>query len=267
MPEGDVVWRTAQRLRLALADHPLSETDFRWPSIAEVQLESWLVSEVIPRGKHLLIRVQPPVGLDRIPLTIHSHLRMDGTWMVRRSGISQRDPRSGQLRARLANAQWSASGYLLGLLDILPTRAEAQVVGHLGPDILGPDWDEERVLRQLRDQPDRAIGAALLDQRILAGVGTYFMAEALFHRRISPWTPISQVPQLPSLLAQARKLLQIGCLGSQHGTGGSGMRTYVHGRARKQCRRCGRPIRVDPIGVPPYDRVAFHCPQCQPKNR
>ncbi|MGL5828841.1 MAG: hypothetical protein ACRC0L_04640 [Angustibacter sp.] len=263
MPEGDVVWRTAERLRLALAGRPLTRTDFRWPTLAEVSLSHWLVEEVLPRGKHLLIRVRPCESVEQLPLTIHSHLRMDGTWTVRRSELRGRDPRGGQLRVLLANHEWSASGYLLGMLDVLPTRDEARVVGHLGPDILGPDWDPDEVIARLRAEPGRPIGAALLDQRNLAGVGTYFMAEALFGCSVSPWSPVERVPDLAAVLTRARRLLQRGCLGSSHGTG-QGARTYVHGRARRPCRRCGEPIRVDPIGVAPQDRVAFHCPRCQP---
>ncbi len=267
MPEGDVVWRTADRLQRALAGRDLSETDFRWPSIAEVSLVGWSMAEVLPRGKHLLMRCVPPVGADSPLMTIHSHLKMEGTWTVRRTGPI-RDSRIRQLRARIGNAEWTASGYLLGRLTVLPTAAESEVVGHLGPDILGPDWDASRVLATLATAPDRAIGEALLDQRVLAGIGTFFMAEVLFCAGVSPWTPTGQVQNLAQILARAQSMLRFSCQFSRQTTTGNtraGQRNWVHGRSRRPCLRCGTPISVDPIGVAPQDRVAFHCPGCQPR--
>ena len=76
------------------------------------------------------------------------------------------------------------------MLDLVPTADEGTLVGHLGPDVLGADWDPDEALRRLRAEPDRAVGEALLDQRNLAGIGTFFMAETLFLRGVTPWTPV-----------------------------------------------------------------------------
>lgn len=164
MPEGDTVWLTAHRLNQALAGRPLTVSDFRVPALATVDLCGRMVTEVLARGKHILARV----GED---LTVHSHLRMDGSWYVSRTG--GRPPRrhpQHMIRVQLGNAEWLATGYRVHDLKVVPRAAEVEFVGYLGPDLLGPDWDAERAAANLRGQPDVPIGEALLDQRNLAGV-------------------------------------------------------------------------------------------------
>jgi endonuclease-8 len=274
MPEGDVVARTAHRLDAALTGRELTGCDLRWPSLATVDLTGRTVLEVLARGKHLLLRVDG--GPDRAtPLTLHSHLRMEGSWHVHRSGQRWTARSADGVRAVLATDAWTAVGHRLGMLDLVPTAAEGTLVGHLGPDLLGPDWDLDRALRLLRRDGARTIGEALLDQRNLAGIGTMFMAEALFVRGVSPWTPLGQVDgtdagpdgALADLVVTARRMLEQNLERAVQTTTGDtrpGQETYVHGRARRPCRRCGTPVRVDPIGVAPQDRVAFHCASCQP---
>ncbi len=133
MPEGDVVWSTAQRLHAALAGQVLTRSDFRVPRYATVNLTGQLVTEATARGKHLLIRTGGG-------LTVHTHLKMEGYWRIVAAG--ERPPgRSFQLRLLLGNSQWLAAGFLLGITEVLRTAHEDQVVGHLGPDLLGQDWD------------------------------------------------------------------------------------------------------------------------------
>ena len=83
-----------------------------------------------------------------------------------------------------------ASGLRLGMLDLVPTGQEDTLVGHLGPDVLGPDWDADRGAGEPAARLRSARSAtALLDQRNLAGVGTLWASESLFLERIHPWTP------------------------------------------------------------------------------
>ena len=135
MPEGDTVWHTAKRLREALAGRVLTRSDFRVPRYATTDLTGRQVTESLSRGKHLLTRVEGGV-------TVHTHLKMEGRWQVRPA--TGRVPQSHQIRLVLANDTWQAVGYLLGVVEVLPTAKEADVVGHLGPDLLGPDWDAAR---------------------------------------------------------------------------------------------------------------------------
>ena len=188
MPEGDVVWSTAQRLHAALAGQVLTRSDFRVPRYATVNLTGQLVTEATARGKHLLIRTGGG-------LTVHTHLKMEGYWRIVAAG--ERPPgRSFQLRLLLGNSQWLAAGFLLGITEVLRTAHEDQVVGHLGPDLLGQDWDAAAAAvaaERLAREPQRPIGEALLDQRNLAGLGTIYTAETLFLSGVDPWRPAGSV--------------------------------------------------------------------------
>ena len=163
MPEGDTVFLAARRLREALAGRLLTRTDFRVPRYATTDLTGRTVDEVASRGKHLLVRVAPDV-------TIHTHFRMDGTWRTFRAGRPWRGGHEWQIRIVLANAEFDAVGFRIPVIDVVPRAKESDLVGHLGPDLLGPDWDADEAARRLAGEPDREIGEALLDQRNLAGI-------------------------------------------------------------------------------------------------
>jgi len=256
VPEGDVVWNTAQRLHSALAGRVLIRSDFRVPRYATVSLAGQTVTEGVSRGKHLLIRT------DR-GLTVHTHLKMEGAWRIQPAGAF-RD--SHRLRLLLANSEWLAAGYQLGITEVLPTSREHQVVGHLGPDLLGPDWDAAAAVERLDRQPGRPIGDALLDQRNLAGLGTVYLAETLFLRGVDPSRPVSSVEDLGALVELGHQLLDANKERLGHVTTGDtrpGRETWVYGRAGKPCRRCGTVIRRGEAGPPGQERVRFWCPNCQ----
>ncbi|WP_088285181.1 DNA-formamidopyrimidine glycosylase family protein [Kineosporia sp. A_224] len=265
MPEGDVVWRTAQRLHAALAGRVLLRTDLRWPSLATVDLAGRPVLEVVSAGKHLLTRV---AGTDDGPgWTLHSHLRMEGSWHVHRTGEPWRGGRPDHgIRALLVNDTWTAVGHRLGMLDLVPTDQESTLVGHLGPDLLGPSWDAAAAVARLVADPARPVGEALLDQRVLAGVGTFFMCEALFLRGVTPWTPVGDAGDPAALVDLLHRLLTANrdrAVQSTTGDTRDGRTQYVHARSGRPCRRCGATVRVASIGRAPTDRVAFWCPRCQ----
>jgi endonuclease VIII len=120
VPEGDVVWNTAQRLHAALAGQVLTRSDFRVPRYATVSLTGHLVTEAVARGKHLLIRTGNG-------LTVHTHLKMEGYWRIQAADGGRPLGRSHQLRLVLGNTRWLAAGYLLGITEVLPTAQEEQV--------------------------------------------------------------------------------------------------------------------------------------------
>ena len=260
MPEGDTVWRTARRLHQALAGEALVLCDLRFPEIATVDLTGATTTEVVSRGKHVLHRLDSGV-------TVHSHLRMEGQWRVERADETSRWLRRADLRAALGTSAWSAIGLRLGMLEVLPTAREGDVVGHLGPDVLGPDWDPGRAVDNLAADP-QPVGSALLDQRNLAGVGTLWASESLFLERLHPWTPASQVPRerLESLVQRIFRMLDVSRLHAVQSSTGSrrrGEEHFVHARSGRPCRRCGDTVRVAMIGKAPQDRTMFYCPSCQ----
>jgi formamidopyrimidine-DNA glycosylase len=257
MPEGDVVWLAAKRLREALAGRVLTRSDFRVPRFATTDLTGRSVTESVSRGKHLLLRVEGG-------LTVHTHLRMDGSWRIRPAG--DRIPASHGIRLILANDAWQAIGYHLGIVEVVRTAQEVQVTGHLGPDLLGPGWDIAEAVRRLRAAPERPVGEAILDQRNLAGVGNLYKSEVLFLRGINPWRPVADIADPAALVELARRLLdanknRIGQVTT--GVWRRGEETWVYGRAAHPCRRCGSPIKTAAQGSDPDERVTFWCPNCQ----
>jgi endonuclease VIII len=261
VPEGDVVWNTAKRLHAALAGQPLTRSDFRVPRYATVSLTGHLVTEAVSRGKHLLIRTDNG-------LTVHTHLKMEGYWRIHPAAGPRPPGRSHQLRLVLGNAHWLAAGYLLGITEVLPTAQEDRVVGHLGPDLLGPDWDAAAAVERLARDPARPIGEALLDQRVLAGAGTIFATEMMFLRGINPWRPAGSIPgdDLLGLAELGHRLLDANKERPGHITTGDarpGRENWAYGRAGRPCRRCGTVIRRGEQGPPGQERLRFWCPSCQ----
>jgi endonuclease-8 len=263
VPEGDAVWNTAKRLHAALAGQVLTRSDFRVPRYATVSLTGQLVTEAVARGKHLLIRTNRG-------LTVHTHLKMDGYWRIQPAdGTGLRSlGRSHQLRLVLANTRWLAAGYLLGITEVLPTAREDQVTGHLGPDLLGPDWDAETAVARLAREPGRPIGEALLDQRNLAGAGVIYATEMLFLRGVDPWRTVGSVSvdELTALVELGHRLLHANKERPGHVTTGDtrpGRQNWVYGCAGRPCRRCGTPIRRGEAGPAGQERLRFWCPNCQ----
>jgi endonuclease VIII len=257
MPEGDVVWYTARRLHEALAGRKLTRSDFRVPRLATADLTGDEVTETVSRGKHLLTRTGSG-------LTIHTHLRMDGSWRVRPAAERMRD--SHRIRLVLANDDWQAVGYQLGVVELIRTSEEARVTGHLGPDLLGPDWDCAEAVRRLSAEPARPVGEALLDQRNLAGVGNFFLTEMLFLRGVSPWRSVGEVGDLYALVELGQRLLDANKTRLDQVTTGDtrrGRQSWAYGRAGQPCRRCGTIIRRGEQGPTGEERVRFWCPSCQ----
>lgn len=260
MPEGDTVWLAARRLHQALAGDVLTSTDFRVPRLATTDLSGHTVAEVFSRGKHLLTRMSGG-------LTLHTHLRMDGAWRVFAPGERWRGGPSFQIRVVLTTARANAVGYRLPVVELLRTADERTAVGHLGPDLLDPDWDADEAARRLSSQPDREIGLALLDQRNLAGVGNIYMTELCFLARVSPWTPAGQLDDVGAVVERAHQLLSRNIVTGRQVTTSDprpGRQHWVYGRAGRPCLVCGATVRSAEIGAPPQARRTYWCPHCQP---
>ncbi|KQU66413.1 Fpg/Nei family DNA glycosylase [Phycicoccus sp. Root101] len=260
MPEGDTVWRTATRLHRAVAGQEITLWDVRFPEIATTDFRGATTTEVVSRGKHVLHRLDNGV-------TMHSHLRMEGQWRVEAPGDNGRWLRRADLRAAVGTHEWTALGLRLGVLELLPTSRESDVVGHLGPDVLGPDWDAVVAVSNLRSSPT-TIGAALLDQRNLAGVGTLWASESLFMEKVHPWTAAADLEAdvVERLVDRAHRLLDTArhhAVQSSTGVRRRGEESFVHARSGRPCRRCGTGIRVAMIGQAPQERTMFYCPSCQ----
>ena len=284
MPEGDSVYQAAARLRSALDGQVLTRTDFRVPALATTDLSGRRVRAVRSVGKHLFIDLDPinrdPINpdppTDRItsgsraavnsrdatPLSIHTHLKMEGVWQVARPGARWRRP---AFTARLVLTTHSAQavGFDLGIVEV--TADPASTVAHLGPDLLGGDWDPAVAAANLTRDPARPIGEALLDQRVMAGVGNVFRCEACFVRGVLPSTPVERV-DADAMVDLCHRLLTAN-RNRLRTTTSSDLRRdrlWVYGRGGRPCLRCGTPI-VRALTDDGYDeeRVVYYCPRCQ----
>jgi endonuclease-8 len=250
MPEGDTVWHTAATLAEHLAGQTLTRCDIRVPQFATVDLTGNVVDEVLSRGKHLFIRVGRA--------SIHSHLKMDGSWRVGKRPVRV-DHRA---RIVLEANDIRAVGVDLGVLEVLDRDHDGEAVAHLGPDLLGPDWDPRVAAANLIAHPERPIAEALLDQRVLAGVGNVYCNELCFVSGHLPTAPVSAIADPRRLVSRARDMLWANRLRWNRCTTGdtrAGRQLWVYGRAGQNCRRCGTRIDVDDTGA----RVAYWCPSCQ----
>jgi endonuclease-8 len=259
VPEGDTVWRTALHLDRALSGAVLTASDFRVPAYATLDLAGEPVDSTISRGKHLLTRIGGH--------TLHTHLKMEGAWHLYRPGSSWRRP-AHEARVVLSTEDWTAVGFALGVVEVVAREEEQSVVGHLGPDLLGPDWDEQEALRRLRADPGRAVGEALLDQRNLAGIGNLYANELCFLAGVHPRLPVNEVPDLPRLVRRAKAALEANKGRVEQTLTGDlrrGQQTWVYRRDKQACRRCGTRIRVTMAGPQGQERATYWCPACQPQ--
>ena len=257
MPEGDTVYLAAKNLNAALAGQVLTRCDIRVPKFATVDLSGDTIDEVASRGKHLLMRIGAH--------TIHSHLKMEGSWHLYKHGTRWRRP-AHSARAVLETREWVAVGYSLGILEVIARDDEASVVGHLGPDLLGADWDPDEALRRLTADPGRAAGIALLDQRVMAGLGNVYRNELCFLRGILPTRPVGEIEHPDKLVALAHRLVEANKDRVERTTTGKlrGATDWVYGRAGRPCLRCGTTILEGRLGVNDLElRETFWCPRCQ----
>lgn len=259
MPEGDTVFLAGTRLRRALAGHLLTRTEFRVPRYATTDLAGRVLEEVVVRGKHLLFRIEGGT-------TLHTHFKMDGSWHLYRPKQNWRGP-SHQVRAILETASWTAVGFRLPVVELLPTAEEEQVVGHLGPDPLSDTWDEDDAVRRISERAEATIAQVLLDQSAMAGLGNIYKSEICFLRGVHPDTKVANVEGLRELIKLGARMLRANrTSGNQITTGidRPGKRQWVYGRGGEPCRRCGTSIRRSGGGIG-EERVTYWCPRCQPK--
>jgi endonuclease-8 len=257
MPEGDTIHYAANRIRPVLqgrvpdeirTPHPRFGRD-RWPE----RLRDRTVEAVEAHGKHLFLRFEGD-------LTIHSHLRMTGSWRVHPVGTRWgRSPRRAWLVLHAQDTDVvQFDGPVLELLTETRRRFDLRLSA-LGPDIVKDDFDEDAVLRRLRqDDPTRGIGDALLDQRTVAGIGNLWKAEACWLAEVDPWRPSATVSddEVRRMLRATRPLMQ------QSAQDGNQTRhRHVYGRSGRRCPRCGE--RILGRGQGDDNRTTYWCPGCQ----
>jgi endonuclease VIII len=263
MPEGDTIWRTARTLSAALTGRAVTAFESSLPEVAArgraLRLVGRTVLDVESRGKHLLLRFGGGV-------TLHTHLRMTGTWHVYRPGSRWRA--SAHLaRAVVRTAAYVAVCFAAPVVELL-TAAELRAHGpleSLGPDLLAPDFDGARAREGLRARGPAPIGDALLDQTALAGIGNVYKSEVLFLCGVSPFRKVADLADevLDRIVATAVVQMKRNLAGGLRRTtsGLEAQPLWVYERGGRPCRRCGRAIERRVQGA--LARSTYWCPRCQ----
>ena len=244
MPEGDSLHGAAQRLQVLAGQRVEVETPHPRAAakgLAE-RLDGRTLEAVEAVGKNLLLRFEGG-------LVLRSHLRMTGRWRVEPKGAR----RAGRPWLVLRGEAYEAVLWNGPVLEL----AKGGRLSHLGPDILERPPDFAEMIERFRaERGSRAVGDALLDQRIVAGIGNMWKAEALWDARVSPWRPLAGVAdvELRATLDTAHRLMRAGVDGARP-------LRHIYRRAGRACHRCGTVIRSYPQGE--AARTAYWCPGCQ----
>jgi endonuclease-8 len=272
MPEGDTIYRAAVAMHRALAGRVVTRFESVYPAVTRIADDRPVVGRTIEsvsaRGKHLLIAFSGD-------LVLRTHMRMNGSWHLYRAGIKWQRP-ARDMRVLVGAGDVEAVGFNVPVAELLTARELARhaQLNALGPDLLDPAFDPAEAARRMRARGSDAVGDALLNQRVLAGIGNVFKSEILFLAGIEPFTPVAALSDadVERLVAIAREQLAANVLTrSQTLTPSIGRRTtrsldpnkklWVYGRGGKPCRRCGAPILARKTGLDA--RLTYWCPRCQ----
>jgi endonuclease VIII len=272
MPEGDTIFRAAQTLHRALAGSRVTRFESVFPALNRIDADRPLagrtIESVSAHGKHLLVRLSGD-------LILRTHMRMNGSWHIYRPGERWQRP-ARDMRLVLETADFVAVGFNVPVAELLTARdlARHRQLRALGPDLLADPFDQTDVLHRMRAHPRDAIADALLDQRIVAGIGNVFKSEILFGAGVDPFRAVAALAdeEISRIVDEARQQLRANVLRqSQTLSPAVGRRTtrsldpheklWVYGRGGKPCRRCGTPIRAKKTGVDA--RLTYWCPACQ----
>jgi endonuclease-8 len=242
VPEGDSLARAARRLQVLVGERIAAEAPHPRAAVKRIaeRIDGRTLLSVEAAGKNLLLRFEGGI-------VVRSHLRTSGRWQVRPRGSR----RAGRPWLVLRGAEREAvlwNGPVLELDD--------RAIRGLGPDILGEPPDVDGMIANLRRAPRRDLGEAVLDQRLVAGIGNLWKAEALWEARVSPWRRLGDVSdeELRAVLRAAHELMSASVTAGRE-------RRSIYNRAGRACRRCGTPIRAR--GQGDDNRTAYWCPSCQ----
>ena len=283
MPEGDTIHRAASVLRRALLGRTVERFESCLPAVQAADgravVTGRAVEAVEARGKHLLMVFRrrddagdPSPGLAGLPLlrsdvVLHSHMGLRGSWHVYRPGERwQRAPAAADVV--IHTDAYVTPCFAPAVLELLrpPEVTRHPALTRLGPDAIAPAFDVGEALVRLQRRAAAEIGVALLDQAAMAGLGNVYKSEVLFLRRVSPFTPVGDLPAetLVALIGESRRLLRLNAEGPHRRTM-PGLdpreRLWVYGRRGEPCRVCGERIRMRRQG--PHARSTYYCPRCQ----
>jgi endonuclease-8 len=273
MPEGDTIFRAARTLHRALAGKQVEHFESMLPSLNRIHEDApptgRTLERVTAKGKHLLMEFYGG-------LVLRTHRRMNGSWHIYKRGERWQRARR-DMRIVVATADYEAVGFNIPVAEFLTLREvdRHDELRKLGPDVLSDTFDSTQAAARIRERPSMTIAEALLNQRVIAGLGNVYKSEVLFMCGVNPFAAVRDVgdADLASLVDTARRVMTANVAdGLAPMTTYTGYRRttrradpkerlWVYGRARLPCRRCGTPIRVRKQGLDA--RLTYWCPDCQ----
>ena len=248
MPEGDTILRTARALERALGGKTVTKFESVFPRLLRVDDETPLRGRTIERvtasGKHLVIAFSGD-------LLLRTHMRMNGSWHIYRTGERWRRPHS-DMRIVIGTDDFEAVGFNIPVADF--HRGKVADLGSLGPDILKDDFDADDAVRRIREHPGEEIANVLLNQRVVAGIGNIYKSEALFAAKVNPFARAGSLDDaaLTRILKHARSMMR-------RAANGPRVRFAVYERSGQPCRRCGSRIEYRKQGIDA--RGTYWCPK------
>ena len=278
MPEGDTIFRSARTLHLALSGLVVNGFETALGPLASVHdntpLTGRTIEKVESRGKWLLIYFSS----DLILLT---HMRMSGTWHIYRAGERWKKGRA-HMRVVIRTGKYEAVAFDVPVAQFhtVQSLARLQEIPPPASDLARVDFAVEDARTRLRAEGQEEVGSALLNQRVIAGIGNVFKSEICFVCGVSPFRTVESLSdaEIDELLDASRRLMQVNV--REHAPGGivtytgprrttrandPAARLWVYRREGSECRRCGATIRKRKQGRDA--RSTYWCPQCQPLSR
>ena len=266
MPEGDTIFRTAVVLRRVLAGQIVTEIRIEHPKVTAAagreEIAGSSVKAVESNGKHLFIHFTTPSEV-----VLHTHMKMSGVWHVYRPGERWWEPET-EARVVIGTESVVAVCFHPPIVELLTAKELGLhlVVSALGPDIIRDDFDMDEAILRLRAKQDRDVATALLDQKVISGIGNVYKVEALFLARTSPWAQVRDLDdeRLREIVGHARKLIRLNRNGGERRTHFSLNRSelmWVDERAGMPCHTCG--TIVESGWHPDEVRKSWYCPTCQ----
>src|SRR3954471_5181724 len=207
MPEGDTIFRAARTLHRALAGKAVVRFESMLPALDRVHDDTPITGRTIERvdarGKHLLMQFSGD-------LVLRTHMRMNGSWHIYRPGETWMRPRR-DFRVLVATTDFEAVGFNIPVAEFIrgPEMKRHRELRQLGPDVLSDTFVSGDAVARLLERPDTPISDALLNQRLLAGLGNVYKSEVLFMCRIDPFAPVRALsaPELTTIVDTARRIL------------------------------------------------------------
>ena len=255
MPEGDTILRAARTLNRALVGKRVERFETVLPRLARVDDQSPIkgrtVESVTATGKNLIMTFSGDLNL-------HTHMRMNGSWHIYRPGERWQKSRR-DMRIVITTADFVAVAFNVPVAEFHTSRSLAshQDLRRMGPDILGRDFDVQDALRRMRERNHVEIANALLNQRIVAGIGNIYKSESLFAAGVNPFVVVGSLDDdnLHKILDHARTIM------SRSVAARTERKLLVYGRNGEACRKCGTAIERRAQG--PDARLTYWCPRCQ----